>query len=206
MTYANLTVNQLKNLLRERGIRGYSDKKKTELVAMLEQHENAVIPRIPPILLTEIQMLIDRPEKIRRRYWTDMQTIIRNAFADLSLSEALNFMKEELGVDLIEDYNQKKESIPYTQSKQIADIYMNLLETNANDFEELSRLSQHHPAEEIRDPSTQKMTRDKFDRVSHPLVIRFLRDKMQWALPLEATRQQLADIFITELQRRADIR
>ena len=37
MAYENLTVDGLKNLLRERGIRGYSGKRKDELIAMLEQ-------------------------------------------------------------------------------------------------------------------------------------------------------------------------
>lgn len=223
MAYANLTIDQLKALLRERGIRGYSGKKKADLIAMLEQREIPVAPvklapdtqRIPLILFTEIQMLIDHPEKIRRRYWGgDMQTIIRNAFDNSTLPEALDFVKEELGVDLIEYYNQRKSSTqilgetphePYTQSKQIASVYMNLLETNAHDFEEFDRLARYRP-EEIGDPIAQSLTRNKFDKVSLPLVIRFLRDKMRLTLPTDVTRQQLADIFIEELQKRANAR
>ena len=37
MAYANLTVTQLRDLLRDRGVRGYSNKNKAELIAMAER-------------------------------------------------------------------------------------------------------------------------------------------------------------------------
>ena len=46
MAYTNLTVDKLKDLLRERGIRGYSGKNKAELLMMVEQA--GIIPPTPP--------------------------------------------------------------------------------------------------------------------------------------------------------------
>ncbi len=82
---------------------------------------------------------------------------------------------------------------------------MHVMEKSGQDLHELNRLANHHP-EEIKDPITQKMTRDKFDEIPLPLAIKFLHDKMHLNIPPNATRQQLADIFITELQRRANVR
>ena len=48
MAYTNLTVDKLKDLLRERGIRGYSGKRKAELIAMLEGQAVAQPTAITP--------------------------------------------------------------------------------------------------------------------------------------------------------------
>ena len=70
MAYVDFTVDRLKNLLRERGIRGYSGKKKAELIAMLEQHTPAIptvltpsdpvapVQRITRVLDDEIQLTL----------------------------------------------------------------------------------------------------------------------------------------------------
>lgn len=51
MTHANLTVTQLRDLLREYGIRGYSGKNKVELIMMVEragiEHQVAKSPQLP---------------------------------------------------------------------------------------------------------------------------------------------------------------
>lgn len=75
MAYTNLTVDQLKNLLREHGVRGYSNKNKAELIAMAEQAGIALqgiapiapitpIAPISPAVLNEqvaqIEELVDR--------------------------------------------------------------------------------------------------------------------------------------------------
>lgn len=225
MAYVDFTVDRLKNLLRERGIRGYSGKKKAELIAMLEQHTPAIptvlissdqvapVQRITRVLDDEIQLTLDNPGRLKRRYWSgDMLKRIRDAFDVLTLHDALEFMKEQLDIDLLEDYNRRKETArllkmteptPYTQSRQIADVFMVVLEKSGNNFYELTRLAKYHP-EEIKDPITPKLTRDKFNEIPLPLAIRFLRDKMQLTLPPDATNKQLADIFIAELQRRAN--
>ena len=48
MAYTNLTVDKLKDLLRARGIRGYSGKRKDELIAMLEQGGAPAVPVAHP--------------------------------------------------------------------------------------------------------------------------------------------------------------
>lgn len=63
MAHAQLTINQLKDLLRTHGIRGYSNKNKAELIAMVQQAgiEIPATPRITPLTPAPVPIVPTRP-------------------------------------------------------------------------------------------------------------------------------------------------
>lgn len=67
MAYANFTVDKLKSLLRERGIHGYSGKRKAELIAMLERgaHPHPALQHRELLRVTHVPIIDKRNENPR---------------------------------------------------------------------------------------------------------------------------------------------
>jgi hypothetical protein len=70
MDYSNRTLAELKKLCNERAIRGYSNKKKSDLVTLLQKHDATPIP--PPFKMTSAVLeLCPIPESLNKEQLTE---------------------------------------------------------------------------------------------------------------------------------------
>ncbi len=106
MAYTNLTVDKLKDLLRARGIRGYSGKRKAELIAMLEgqavAQPTAITPGRRPATPKQFPEDIDMTVAELKKHLHSSRV---HGYSGKSKVELIQMLRQILEEELAEDYH-----------------------------------------------------------------------------------------------------